>query len=286
MNELMLEIVPPSRMTSEKYKEKVLSDVSNAVNEMKEIDLINVPEIIEENRVGKPYYRNISARTFAKKLNELTGKKVVVNKVVTYCNGLQELQDWLNKSIKELGIKDFVFVGANSDHFSYPGPSVAQANTHAKKIKGIRIGNIMIPSRENEAERMLSKTLSGADFFTSQLLFESQNTMNALKDYSELCKEKNVLPSEIFLSFCPVSGVNELYFLRWLGVEMPDETEKKLFGEEEKIVFNSVEIAEKIWLEINDFVKEENLSLSLNLNVEEIFLHNLLHCTELVSRLK
>ena len=62
--------------------------------------------------------------------------------------------------------------------------------------------------------------------------------------------------------------------------------QKKLFGEEEKIVFNSVEIAEKIWLEINDFVKEENLSLSLNLNVEEIFLHNLLHCTELVSRLK
>ncbi|MBU2100408.1 hypothetical protein KKG83_01965 [Candidatus Micrarchaeota archaeon] len=285
MTELMLEIVPPSRMTSDNYKEKVMDKVSESVNSIKP-DVINVPEIVDENFEGKPYYRNVSARRFAKKINELTGKKVIVNKVVVHCNGLNELQKWINKSVNELGLKDFVFVGGSSDKFSYPGPSVTEANNLAKSFSSINAGNIMIPSRENEAQRMLTKTLSGASFFTSQILFESEKTQKTLFEYNSLCIEKKIKPAKVYLSFCPVSGINELFFLRWLGVEMPEKTEKEIFSEEEKIPVNSINSAEKVWNKIITFSEKENLSIPLNLNIEEIFLHNLDSCIELALRLR
>ncbi len=280
MTELMFEVVPPSRMTSEEYKEKISAKVAETVNSIKP-DFINVPEVIDENFRGEPYYRNVSVRGFAKKLNELTERKIIVNKVVVHCNGMKELAEWLDKSVNELKIKNFVFVGGNSGKTHYPGPGVIQANKKAKTLFDARIGNIFIPSRKNEAQRLLKKTLSGADFFTSQLLFEAQKTKNVLLEYDALCKKKKVKPSKFFLSFAPVSSVNEIYFLRWLGVEIPIETEKIVFNS-----FNSIHVSEMIWREINSFSKEKNLSLSLGLNVEEIFLHNLEPASQLAASLK
>ncbi len=280
----MLEVVPPSALSSDNYRKKILEKIVTAVNSMKP-DLINIPEIIDENRLGKPYYRNIRACEFGKELNDLTGKKIIENKVVVHCKGINEFDLWINKSINEFKINNFVFVGGNFDHISYSGLTVNEANNKAKNIKGIKIGNIMIPSRENEAKRMFNKTVSGADFFTSQVLFESINTKKVLAEYNDLCNENKITPAKVFLSFCPVSDSRELYFMKWLGVEIPEETEKNFFKEENNAVKNSIEIAKKVWTDIKDFNKENNISVPVALNVEEIFLHNLDYCVELAEKL-
>jgi hypothetical protein len=281
MTEVFFEVVPPSKMSSQKHREKVLDKIASAINSVK-IDCINIPEVIEENHLGKPYYRNLSVRWFAKELQALTGKNVVVNKGVVYFNGMQQFLLWVKETVNEFKVKDFVFVGGKTANIAYSGPSVIQANREAKKINGIRIGNICIPSREKEAERMLNKTLSGANFFTSQVLFESNEMKNLLLEYEALCKEKKVQPSKIFLSFCPVSRMEEVSFLKWLGVNIPPETENEL---KKETPLSSINITEKVWTEINEFKRDMALSVPLGLNVEEIFLHNLDFAVDIALKL-
>lgn len=281
--EVMLEVVPPSRMFSSKYYEKVLGKLVEAINSIKKIDFVNVPEIIDENRLGKPFYRNVSIREFGKRLEDLTGKQAIVNKVVVHLNGMQGFDEWINRSINQFNIKSFVFVGGAFE-INYSGPKVIEANKKAKAIPGVKVGNIMIPSRKNEVQRMLEKTLSGADFFTTQILFSAEDTKKDLLEYDRLCKEQKIKSAKIFLSFCPVSSKGELDFLKWLEVKIPAETEKKLRGENP--VKASISAVQKLWIEFNEFKKENNLSVSLALNIEEIFLHNLAHCIELASSLQ
>ncbi len=285
MTQLLFEIVPPSKVSSDKHKEKVLQRVATAVSQIEKVDFINIPEIIDENRLGQPYYRNVPVEEFGEKTRDLTKKEVILNKVVVHCNGMSNFSEWLDSAVSS-GFKNFVFVGGNSDVFSYPGPSVIKANKKAKEISGVRVGNIFIPSREKEAERLLEKTISGADFFTSQILFESSKVKNVLLEYGILCKEKGIQPAEIFLSFCPLSRLGQIDFLKWLGINFSEKTEKKIISSEEEIVSNSIEVVQDVWREIKEFKKEKNLSIVLGLNIEEIFLHNIENCIELASKLK
>ncbi len=283
MNRMAFEAVPPSRMSSGVFREKVTEKIISSVNSIKKVDLINVPEVIDENHEGKPYYRNIPVNEFCSNVSLMTGKKAIANKVVVHCNGMADFVSWLEKSINETKITNFVFVGGNSDKIPYPGITVNQANAKAKELnEKIEIGNIMIPSRKNEAQRMLSKTIGGADFFTSQVLFESDKTNQVISEYALLCEKNSVKPSEIFLSFCPVSNTEELDFLRWLGVEILPETEKKFI---ENPSSASVNISQNVWEEINDFAEKESINVNLSLNVEEIFFHNLELSVDLALKL-
>ena len=72
------------------------------------------------------------------------------------------------------------------------------------------LGGITIPSRLGEGERIRRKHTAGLDFFTTQVLFDSN-------DIVWLIQQLNGVEARVFLSFAPVTLSRDIQFLRWLG---------------------------------------------------------------------
>ncbi len=282
MNEkIIFEVMPYPKTASESYADKITDKIVAAINEMEKVSVINIPEIVEENHIGQPYYRNTDPRAFGKVLGEKCGKEIMVNTVVVHHKSKVAFERWLDKSIDQYGVNNFVFVGAKIPSIKYPGPSVTEANSIASK-KGVNFGNIFIPNRPEEAERLLSKTRSGCNFFTSQVLFESDTAIKVIKQCLKKCKISNLKPAKFYLSLAPVGNKEDVVFIKWLGAEMSKSTEDRLknaknMGEE------SVELLLKLVGKIKDFSNYDK-KVEIGLNIEYVMLHNLDLAKDLVKK--
>ena len=75
-------------------------------------------------------------------------------------------------------------MGGNTRHHRYPGPSVSEANViarHLMEAKGMHnliMGNICLPEKGSESKRVLFRTVAGAHFFTTQILFDSRQIID------------------------------------------------------------------------------------------------------------
>ena len=59
-----------------------------------------------------------------------------------------------------------------------------------------------------------------------------------ISHYQKRCDEKKTFPRRLLLSFAPVSSEKNIKFLKWLGVEIPAETEKLLIEDLSKMTDN------------------------------------------------
>ncbi len=271
MTDIIFEAIPYARTASESYANKFIDKIADVIKEAP-ISMINIPEIVEENHLGLPYYRNADSRQFGLKLKEKCQKEIILNTVVVHHKSKDSFEKWLDESVS-CGIGDYVFVGAKINSIKYSGPSVIEANSIAKS-KNINFGNIFIPERANEAERLVSKTVSGCKFFTSQVLFEPENAINVINQYCLKCSQLNVKPSKFYLSFAPVSNIDDLAFLKWLGAEIKEKTERRLLSAQ-NIQNESVKIVSEASSKIFGFFERAKFRVQLGLNVEYITLHNL-----------
>lgn len=272
-NGMIFEVIPNTKTASESYTKKVLDRIADVINEMSNINILNIPEVVEENHNGQPYYKNIDNREFGLMLRDMCNKDIMVNTVVAHYDTKHRFEQWLDESISKYNIKNFVFVGAKISGMKYPGPSIIEANSIAKR-KNINFGNIFIPERENEIDRLISKTAAGCNFFTSQVLFEADKVIDVIHKYSTRCEKDNLKPAKFFLSFSPVSNFGDITFVKWLGTEIKEETENRLraaqnTGEE------SIKVILEVLHKVFDFADKMNINVPLGLNVEYISLHNL-----------
>ena len=56
--DILFEVVPPNRVATDDHKRKIMETISSALSSAELVELINVPEIVEENRKGEPNDRN------------------------------------------------------------------------------------------------------------------------------------------------------------------------------------------------------------------------------------
>ena len=95
---------------------------------------------------------------------------------------------------------------------------------------------------------MLYKTMTGARFFTTQMLFDSQRIIELLRDYTLLCSEAGVDPATVLLSFAPLRSVSDLNLLDFLGVDLPTEAREYILDSgipseaPERSIMNAVSI--------------------------------------------
>ena len=54
-HKLIFEVMPYSKTSSESYAQKITGRIAEAIKELKNVTLLNIPEIVEENHNGKPY---------------------------------------------------------------------------------------------------------------------------------------------------------------------------------------------------------------------------------------
>jgi len=276
---LVLEIVPPSRRASEKAISALVDRVRDAVASLGNLDGLNLPQVLDENHQGQPFLRNMDPRDFVQRLGSDLGVDPIVNNVVAHVPSANAFHRWARESLDKFGLRSFVLVGGTSSRVRYPGPTVLEANrllrSAAEGHNDVALGNITIPDRENEVDRLIEKTRAGCDFFTTQVLFEAEPMATVVRAYGKRCAAQGMKPATVLLSFAPVSDYQDLEFLAWLGASVTPRTEEALSGSEEKALGrSSIELARTLWSHLLAAALQSRPAVPLGVNIEEVSLHN------------
>lgn len=270
---VFFEPVPPSLRTRPDRVEAYFDELTRRLRAVESLDAIDVPELIDENHDGRPYYRTADPRQIGRQLAERVQRPVVVNKVVAHLPSEAALVAWARESL-EGGIRHVVLVGGSSRYIPYPGPQVIEADRACAPIlreAGGHLGNIAIPQRQGEAHRMLAKTRAGATFFTTQILFDSESLRRTLREYDALCQKAGVPAAAVLLSFAPVTDETDAEFVRWLGADIPEPAERWILnGDENSAGDRAIEQARRVWGDARAGAEADGLSLSLGVNVEQL----------------
>ena len=266
---LLFEPVPPSARTPADKVDAYVHRVVALLEEHSRVDAFVVPELVSENHNGEPHYRSGDLRRFATQVSRGSGCDAILNKVVAHLRSTEELESWC-RSVLDDGLKNLMFIGGTSRYIPYRGPSVATAN--AAVINLIRqhsgvLGNVVIPHREHEGYRMLTKTRTGASFFTTQILFEPASIAELLHEYGRLCWAYEVEPATVLLSVAPVADEDDLDFVRWLGAEIPPAMEHSLVSPDGSA---SIESAVATWRAVVRSVTSRGVRVPLGLNIEVV----------------
>lgn len=270
---LFFEPVPPSARASPPKVEAQFSATAALLNGLTRVDVVDVPELVDENHDGRPYYRSGEVRTFAARIAEASRTEPVVNKVVAHLPSAEATRAWAEETVAK-GVRSFVLVGGSSRYIPYPGPVVAEANRLCRSAvegAGGALGNIAIPQRTGEAHRMLAKTRAGARFFTTQIAFDSAAPVRLLRDYDGLCRQAGLPPAAVLISVAPVADEADVQFVRWLGAEVPEATERAILnGDERGAAARSVARALELWADVRRAVTAGSLEVPVGVNVEQL----------------
>ncbi|MCI4326686.1 MAG: hypothetical protein L3K16_03500 [Thermoplasmata archaeon] len=282
---LFFEPVPPSARAPEARVEAQFQAARTLVTEVGRVDAVNVPELVDENHDGRPYYRSGDVRWFARRLAEATGAEAVVNKVVAHLPSAEATSAWAEQTVAR-GVRSFVLVGGSSRYIPYPGPAVAEANRlcrSAATVAGGALGNIAIPQRVGEAHRMLAKTRAGATFFTTQIAFDPTATVRLVREYDVLCRQSGLPPAAVVVSVAPLADEADAEFVRWLGADMPEATERAILnGDERGAAGRSVERALALWTEVRRAAAAAQAEVPLGVNVEQLSQRHLESAAEML----
>lgn len=269
---LVLEAVPPEVHLGRAGMEAVVEKVAT-VHAAVGLDAVNIPEIREERSKSekgerrKPFAPRVEPRELAYELRERVGVECMINRVVVHLERGRQL-DWFRESWERFGVREFVLVGGERSDVTYPGPSVPEANTLLREqlaVPGLRLGNICIPTRAGEAARLGRKLASGADFFTTQIVYhgdEFTTLLDALRDAAP--------PPELLLTLCPVRSARNIRFLHWLGVSVSDELEAWLTAGPESVGERSLAHIRQTWREIVDYHRSANHPCPLGVSLAPI----------------
>ena len=286
---VVYEILPPREKdgTLNSYAETISSLLSQT-----HIDAINIPEVHDEiGRGNRPVVnqKRGEPREFGMLLQDIVGIEAIVNRVVVH-DTFDLQKEWIEETNSNYEIENLIIVGGESSNILYSGPSVNDAlnfikNTYNKKNQNIFSGCIAIPSRKNESINLMKKSQNGAEFFTTQVLYDSKNIIKMINNYQKLCDENKTFPRRILLSFAPVSSQKNINFLKWLGVEIPDNTERYLQGRPGAMTDRSLDVAIEVLNETLNYITENNLKVPLGLNVEHIMSYNFQYSVEMLQEL-
>ena len=283
------EILPPREKdgTLNSYAETISSLLSQT-----HIDAINIPEVHDEiGRGDRPIsnQKRGEPREFGMLLQDIVGIEAIINRVVVH-EPYGEQMRWIEETNTTYEIENMIIVGGESSKVDYPGPTVNEMlQTIAKGYNSnggdIFCGGIAIPSRKDESKNLIKKSEHGSEFFTTQVLYNAENIIKMINNYQSRCNELDTFPRRILLSFAPVSSQKNIEFLKWLGVEIPDDTERYLKGRPGSMTERSLDVAVEVLNEILDFITVNNLKVPVGLNVEHIMSYNFQSSVEMLQEL-
>ncbi|MCI4323047.1 MAG: mycobacterial-type methylenetetrahydrofolate reductase [Thermoplasmata archaeon] len=282
---LLFEPVPPTARASPMRAGLFAEELVRLLRGVPRLDAVNVPELVDENHEGRPYYRSGDARDFARVVSEQIERDAIVNKVVAHLPSHDALSEWAQETV-QVGVRHVVLVGGSSRYIPYPGPAVMEANRIVQPILGRHrghLGNIAIPQRQGEARRMVAKTQAGATFFTTQILFDGEHAIEMIGEYDRLCRESKVDPAAVILSFAPITDEADAEFVRWLGADITESAERVILnGEDGGEGARSVTRAREVYRGVRAAGRDHGWSTVLGVNVEQISQRHLSTAAEML----
>jgi len=199
----------------------------------------------------------------------------IIYKALTPNHSKEDFIQWLKNCVENCHIKCIVLVGgASGDH----SMTVLEAAKIVQELYPNRLvlGGITIPERHrdkgDEPLRLVEKTKAGLQFFTSQVVYNADNAISALRHYDEYVKELGMEPSRIIFTFAPFCSDNTVQFLKWLGVELPFGTVKRVLSRPnvQSRVEEANEICWENWKRILDAITRLNIRVPIGFGVESV----------------
>lgn len=196
----------------------------------------------------------------------------------------EEHFDHINSLELITGIKEYLNKGKLMPELSTR--QSRQRNRYLTKIEDIeeptnfQVGGVIISQRANEATYAARKVEAGADFFQTQITYDSETFLNFLENFEEITK--NHVP--ILVSTSPFSSKEEMIFLSETipQVTIPDFLRDRL-NRAEDFQKESMDHLVSMYREIRRGVKERGLSFKIGAHV--IPLESEKQASELVRRL-
>jgi 5,10-methylenetetrahydrofolate reductase len=276
----LFEVVPPAAA-----KPEALETSLHELQQLRgRVDAVNIPEIHDEDRPGErtsKFIERVEPRILGSRIKRELGIDVVINRVTVHD---AEPGRWFRETASEWDILNWILVGGESKEITYPGPNPAEAARLVKSLNlPVSLGGITIPSRMNEPDRIRKKHAQGVDFFTSQVMFDSN-------DLVWLIQRLNGVEARIFISFAPISSTRDLQFLRWLGVDIPKDLDRFLTGPEhgeaaaaETCLERSINLSQRILMDVFDNLPPDPPPIGLN--IEHITRKNFTPSLAMLDRL-
>eukprot|EP01033_Poteriospumella_lacustris_P002524 gene2524-1829_t len=218
-----------------------------------------------------PFRKTMDPSLYASFFPAISGKECVVYKCVVE-DSSEAFDQWLDRAIYEHGHRAFNLVGAASSSAQKAhGVSLVDAGNKTTERNDSKFGCVCIPERHttkgNEHSNLIRKSEIGAEWFITQGIFDPDALIKLMHDYSDLCKEKGVLPKKMILTFAPCGRPKTMTFIKWLGMQVPAEIEERIFASA-----NPVQESIKIHCEILARVLEATATtgIPLGINVESL----------------
>jgi len=227
----------------------------------------------ESGRTANPrpfaFTGTIDPRAYSKLLREQTGKPAITYKCVG-AHDESSWNDWLSGT-GCFGVEFLSIVGRPTSGVKHPLPLSRAIRLAAAHPAGYTVGGVVIAERHtaegSESARMLAKGIEGCGYFISQTVYHPGATERLLADYARDCRGAGVEPRRVVLTFSPAGRDKTLAFLRWLGVNLPPETERAILGAPSPLV-KSIDICRDNLRRIlaHDYAR----TIPLGINVESV----------------
>ena len=206
-----------------------------------------------------PFVSTIDPREYAKRFR--------LPAIVYKALGMMEERDWRawlqdsKNSIRFLSV-----VGRPASGKRYPLP-LSRAIRIAANTGDFVVGGVVIAERHDaersEAARLLAKGIEGCGYFISQTVYQAAPTQRLLADYLRDCRGAGLAPQRIILTFAPCGREKTLAFLRWLGVNVPADTERAIFGAADPLA-RSIQVCRDNLRRILDGAYASHIPLGVN----------------------
>ncbi|TXF10385.1 hypothetical protein [Pelomicrobium methylotrophicum] len=219
-----------------------------------------------------PFQGTIDSRAYSSLLRSLTGLPVVTYKCIGQMTE-PEWRAWLDETVQLYRVSHLSVVGrATSRGAQGAAVTLLQAiELAAAHPAALTLGGVTIAERHtgahSESQRMLAKARSGCRFFVSQAVYHAGATVQMLTDYARECRESGTEPRRVILTFTPCGREKTMNFIKWLGIAVPEETERAILTAAQPLA-KSIEICRANLREI--LAHEAYAHLPLGINVESV----------------
>lgn len=217
-----------------------------------------------------PFRKTMDASLYATFFPPLSGKQCVVYKCGAN-ESPEDFQRWLDMATDEHGHRAYNLVGAATSKNGVPGLSLSDAASLIKSKRGIAFGCVCIPERHttkgNEDLNMIRKVDAGAEWFITQGIFNAFPVIKLIHEYGELCVAKGMVPKKVILTFAPCGRAKTMTFIKWLGMNVPEEVEKRIL-ESPSPVKESMKFLQEVLKEI--LLKTAGSGVPIGVNVESL----------------
>jgi len=212
----------------------------------------------------------VDPRAYSRLIAELAGQPTITYKCVGSMDE-SAWDGWLAETARDFGIRFLSIVGRPVSSAGYPLALSRAIRLAAEHRSRFTVGAVVIAERHtqqrSESARMLAKGLQGCGYFISQTVYRPHATERLLRDYLRDCRGAGVEPRRVILTFSPVGREKTLTFLQWLGVQVPEETSRAIFGAANPLA-QSIEICRANLRRILE--RGYNAAIPIGVNVESV----------------